>query len=212
MRLTLIVLLLSLVAIPLQAEQSSEKGVCAVCGPREGAGLEPIRARATLSGREFVFCSLECKVEFLKNPALFTEPQERRPAPALRFKALDGSDIDIGSLRGKVVLIDFWATWCRPCLAAIPGLASLQRELGPRGLTLIGASIDEDPAKVRKALGASASIYSTGLVGAETWNRWGVQSLPALFLIDREGMIVRRFGGEADPAVMRRAIEEELAR
>ena len=188
-----------------------EKAVCAVCGPREGAGLEPIEARATLGGREYAFCSLECKVEFLKNPKAFTEPQEKRPAPELRFQTLDGAAVDLRSLRGKVVLVDFWATWCRPCLAALPQLSALQNELASRGLVLLGPSIDEDAAIVRKALGSKGASYPVGLVGADDWNRWGVLALPALFLVDREGMIVRRFGGEADPTVMRNAIEELLA-
>ena len=185
--------------------------MCAVCGPREGAGLEPIEARATLGGREYAFCSLECKVEFLKNPKAFTEPQEKRPAPELRFQTLDGATVDLRSLRGKVVLVDFWATWCRPCLAALPQLSALQSELASRGLVLLGPSIDEDAGIVRKALGSKGTSYPVGLVGADDWNRWGVLALPALFLVDRDGMIVRRFGGEADPAVMRNAIEELLA-
>ncbi|HVR44767.1 MAG TPA: redoxin family protein [Thermoanaerobaculia bacterium] len=206
-----ILCLLALAALAVPAMSEGDKGVCAVCGPREGAGLEPIEARATLRGREYVFCSLECKVEFLKDPAAFTEPPEKRSAPELQFASLDGAPVDLATLRGRVVLVDFWATWCRPCLAALPRLAELQRELGERGLAVVGASIDEDPAKVRKAIGAAAA-YPVGLVGADDWNRWGVLSLPALFLVDREGMIVRRFGGEADPAVMRAAIEEVLAR
>ena len=154
---------------------------------------------------------MKCKVEFLKNPAAFTEPPERRPAPELRFRALDGAAVDLAALRGRVVLVDFWATWCRPCLSAIPQLAALQRELAPRGLTILGASIDEDAAKVRKALGRAPG-YPVGLIGAAEWNRWGVASLPALFLVDRDGMVVRRFGGEADSLVMRAAIEEALGR
>lgn len=207
-----ILLLLTLALAIAPAALAEEKAICAVCGPREGAGLEPIRSRATLDGREFAFCSLECKVEFLKNPAAFTEPPEKRPAPPLRYDSLGGSSVDLASLRGRVVLVDFWATWCRPCVAALPRLAALQSELGEKGLTILGASIDEHPAKVRKALGSSAAAYPVGLVTAEDWNRWGVRSLPALFLVDREGMIVRRFGGEADPSIMRAAIEEALAR
>lgn len=205
-----LILLGLLAAVP--STFADDKGICAVCGPREGAGLEPIRSRATLDGREFVFCSLECKVEFLKDPAAFTEPPEKRPAPELRYRALDGSHVDLASLRGRVVLVDFWASWCRPCVAALPRLATLQSELGEEGLTILGASIDEKASKIRKAIGSGGAGYPVGLVDADDWNRWGVRSLPALFLVDRDGMIVRRFGGEADPSIMRAAIEETLAR
>lgn len=204
--------LVSLLVIALSAASvAGERGICAVCGPREGAGPEAIEARATLKGQEFVFCSLACKVEFLKNPGEFTEPQEARPAPPLRFVALDGTAVDLAALRGRVVLVDFWATWCAPCRAALPRLSALQNELGPRGLTILGPSIDEDPAKLRKAVGPDHG-YAIGRVGAEAWNGWGVRSLPTLFLVDRDGMIVRRFGGEADPSIMKAAIEEALGR
>src|SRR5687768_13238564 len=72
MRPTLAFLILFAIAALTPAAFADDKGICAVCGPREGAGLEPIAARATLGGREFVFCSLECKIEFLKDPASFT--------------------------------------------------------------------------------------------------------------------------------------------
>ncbi|HEX6158736.1 MAG TPA: YHS domain-containing protein, partial [Thermoanaerobaculia bacterium] len=80
----LLVLLFSLAAV------AEDRAVCAVCGPREGSGFEPVKATATYKGKQYFFCSLECKVEFLKNPEEFLVTESGKPAPAFTLKTFDG--------------------------------------------------------------------------------------------------------------------------
>ena len=93
---------------------ADDLAVCAVCGPREGAGFEPVKARATYRGKEYAFCSVKCKVEFLKNPDTFLVTGEGEPAPAFTLKTLDGKAVSLSDFRGQVVLLDFWGTFCPP--------------------------------------------------------------------------------------------------
>jgi YHS domain-containing protein len=105
---------------PTTALAAPRKAPCAVCVVREGAGPEPVKATATYEGKEYPFCSEKCRDEFLKNPKAFLQPQTPRPAPAFSLRDLSGKTVSLADLKGKVVLLDFWATFCGPCVAAMP--------------------------------------------------------------------------------------------
>jgi peroxiredoxin len=204
----IILLLLVFASLPLVAE---DRAICAVCGPREGAGLEPVRATATYKGKHYFFCSTKCKVEFLKNPDAFLITDAGKPAPAFRLMDLNEKAVTLTDYRGEVVLLDFWATFCPPCVEALPELQALQTRYGERGLTVIGASIDERPALVQKATKAARVTYSVVRATPEVWNAYGVTALPSLILIGRDGNIIRRYGGEADKGAMIADIERALS-
>jgi thiol-disulfide isomerase/thioredoxin len=191
---------------------AEDKAVCAVCGPREGAGFEPVEAVATYRGKQYFFCSLKCKVDFLKNPAEFLSTGVQTPAPEFELTALVGDKVRLNQYRGNVVLLDFWATYCRPCMTALPKLEALQQRLGPFGLRLIGISVDEREALVKKAVAMNSVSYPILRGTSEVWNAYQVNALPTLVLIDRGGKIIGRFGGEADETLMIKAIEEAVAR
>src|SRR5215472_13898894 len=74
---------------------------------------------------------------------------EHRPAPDFNLPQLNGQPLQLSSYRGKVVLLDFWATWCVPCRAEIPQFVELQQKYGDRGLQIIGVSMDDSPEPVR---------------------------------------------------------------
>jgi peroxiredoxin len=191
---------------------AGDKAVCAVCGPREGAGFEPVEAVATYRGKQYFFCSLKCKVDFLKDPAEFLATAVGTPAPEFDLVNLAGNTVQLEQYRGNVVLLDFWATYCRPCMTALPKLEALQRRLGPSGLRLLGISVDEREAVVKKAVAMNSVSYPILRGTSEVWNAYKVNSLPTLVLIDRSGKIIGRFGGEADENLMIKAIEEAVAR
>lgn len=205
--ITSLLIIAALVAVPVLGE---DRAVCAVCGPREGAGFEPVKATATYKGKTYYFCSLKCKVEFLKDPGQFLLTDEGRPAPAFALKTFDGREVSLAKLRGQVVLLDFWATFCAPCIAALPELQSLQSRYAGRGFTVVGLTVDDRPSLVRKATERAKVTYPIVRSTPEVWNTYKVNALPALILVGRDGRIVKRYGGEADRKAMIATLEREL--
>lgn len=204
----LMTLALVIAASPVLAK---DRAVCAVCGPREGAGFEPVEATATWKGKQYFFCSLECKVEFLKNPAAFLFTDEGKPAPHFELSTFDGKRVSLSDYAGDVVLLDFWATFCPPCLEALPELQRLHTRNASRGLRVLGVTVDDRPALVRKATSSANVTYPILKSTPEVWNAYRVTALPALVLIGRDGAIIRRYGGEADKKAMFAEIERALS-
>lgn len=200
-------LLLLLVTFVAAAE---DRAVCAVCGPREGSGFEPVKATATYKGKTYYFCSVKCKVDFLKNPDEFLVTDAGKPAPEFSLKTFDGKPVSLAGLRGKVVLLDFWATFCAPCIAALPELQALHSKYEDRGFAVVGVTVDDRPALVKKATGQAKVTYPILQGTSDVWNAYKVNALPALVLVGRDGTIIRRYGGEADRAGMIAAIEAAL--
>jgi len=123
-----------------------------------------------------------------------------QPAPGFTLPRLEGeAPVELASLRGRVVLLNFWATWCQPCEAEMPAMERLHRELGSADFTLLAVSVDEDPEAVRAfrdRLGLSFPILldpRKQVSGAYQTYRY-----PETFLIDRDGRIVARYIGPRD--------------
>lgn len=201
---------LALFVFAFAAFAAEDQAICAVCGPREGAGFEPVKARATYKGKEYAFCSLKCKVEFLENPDEFLVTDEGKPAPPFTLKTLDGRAVSLADFRGQVVLLDFWGTFCPPCVAALPELQALHERHARSGFAVVGVTVDDRLPLVRKA--TAKVTYPILQATPEVWRAYKVNALPSLVLVDRQGRIVKRFGGEADRAALHAAIEKALAR
>jgi cytochrome c-type biogenesis protein len=123
-------------------------------------------------------------------------PLGMKPAPEIELKTLDGRPYSLASLRGRVVLLNFWATWCIPCRQEIPDLSAMQRDLGARGLTVVGVSADDSPEDVRDFQRALAQDYTVVLGTTDAKSSYGVVGLPKTFVIDRQGRIRQTFTGE----------------
>lgn len=189
---------------------ADDRAICAVCGPREGSGPEPVKGSATLDGKTYYFCSLECKVEFLRNPKAFLVTDAGKEAPAFSVKTFDGKPVRLADFKGKVVLLDFWATFCAPCIAALPELQALHAKYEKSGFAVVGLTVDDRTRLVEKATREAGVRYPILQATPAVWNGYRVNALPSLVLVGRDGRIVRRFGGEADRATMIAEIEKAL--
>jgi len=128
-----------------------------------------------------------------------------KPAPDFALKTLDGSQIHLSELRGKTVLLNFWATWCPPCKAEMPDLNALHREYGEaRNFTVLGIDDEEGQADVAAFAKQNAIAFPLALDsdGAVTSNRYNVRGLPTSLIIDREGNIRDMWTGRISKEAM----------
>jgi cytochrome c biogenesis protein CcmG/thiol:disulfide interchange protein DsbE len=124
-----------------------------------------------------------------------------RPAPTgvplqgVAAPGLDGKTVRIEDLRGRVVLMDFWATWCDPCRESLPFYADLQRELGPKGLTIAAISIDADDEPVHEYFKTPPPFLVLRDPDGSIAERMGVSTMPTSFLLDRSGVTQEKMQG-----------------
>lgn len=116
---------------------------------------------------------------------------ESRPAPSWKLKDLDGHEVSSDEFKGKVVVIDFWATWCPPCRAEIPGYMQLQKKYGDKGLVILGVSVDQAGVGVVKKFVAGQKMNYRVLMADDAVQSafGGFDAIPTTFVIDRSGKI-----------------------
>ena len=135
-----------------------------------------------------------------------------KKSPTWTLKDVDGREVKSSDFKGKVVVVDFWATWCPPCRKEIPDYIALQKKYADRGLVILGVSLDEiSPAEV-KAFGEKLKMNYPILVGdADIADAFGgIEGLPTAFVIDRDGNVRHTKVGLADAAAYEKLIESLL--
>ena len=140
--------------------------------------------------------------------------QAPKAAPALKLKGLDGKMHDLAQLRGRVVLINYWATWCPPCREEMPEFVKAQQELGPRGLQFVGIAID-DAAKAEAfaaELGLNYPVLIGGYGAIELSRAFGnrLGALPFTIIVDRAGRISHTQLGPIKDAQLRTIVSQLL--
>lgn len=117
-------------------------------------------------------------------------------APDFTLKTLDDQEITLSNLKGKVILLDFWATWCGPCRESIPHLIQLYKDYRENGFEMIGISLDKGDATVVHHFAKSMDIpYPIVMATEEVIRNYRVTSIPTTFFIDKEGKIRERITG-----------------
>jgi thiol-disulfide isomerase/thioredoxin len=142
------------------------------------------------------------------------EPQKGSVAPDFSLKSLpDGKEVRLSSLRGKAVVVNFWATWCEPCKIEMPSLVDLQKKYGPQGLQIVGVAMDDADDKEISAFAHKMGVNYLVLRGTEKVGDLygGIDHLPMTYYLDRSGKVVDQTLGMAGEATLEDAIKKALA-
>ena len=124
-------------------------------------------------------------------PAAVKAPAaEYRKAPDFTLQSIAGSALSLSSYRGKIVIIDFWATWCGPCVSEIPGFIRLKSKYSPQGFEIIGISVDRDRSAVVNFAKEKKINYPIVFADSRVQSDYGgIRGIPTTFIIDRQGRI-----------------------
>ncbi len=142
---------------------------------------------------------LNAKVSWAASEEVFSPVSGNPVAPKLKLLDMDGKPVDLEQLKGKVVLVNFWATWCPPCRREMPSLQRLWKKLGASKLQIVAVNVGEDAETVLGFMGTLDESPTFPIVfdkDSATLRAWPVRGLPTTFLIDKKGRIAyRAIGG-----------------
>lgn len=159
-------------------------------------------------GSLFILCFGTCAL----NAAATKKSLLHKPAPAFTRNGLDGKPVRLRAYRGKVVLLNFWATWCGPCQVELPRFVAWQQQYGPKGLQVIAISMDDSAEPVRGLVRKLNPDFPVVMGDEKIGTLYGgVLGLPVTFLISRDGKIAERIQGGSDLGAMERHIQRLLA-
>jgi cytochrome c biogenesis protein CcmG, thiol:disulfide interchange protein DsbE len=174
------------------------------------ASMHRNRITALILGLAFLVVPVLAAAQEAAKPA----PVAPVPAPDSKFLTLEGKPVSLSDYKGKVVLLDFWATWCGPCRMAMPGLQKIQNTMGSKGLVVLGVSLDRNPQVLVPPFLKNMGITYTNFTDNPKDPcslKWDVRAIPSLYLIDRKGNIEHWWRGMAPEPVLVQAVEEALA-
>jgi peroxiredoxin len=145
---------------------------------------------------------------WFRPPAWVTD--ENRPAPPVRATLLDGRQVSLADLRGKVVLVNFWATWCPYCRHEMPSMESFYRDYRSRGFEILALSIDDDPATVRSFMAQEGYSFPVAMSNGAGQLFGGVTKVPTSYVIDKRGHVRKVVSGQVHYGRMKDLVEPLL--
>jgi peroxiredoxin len=154
-------------------------------------------------------------------PVVAASSASGKPAPEFKVKDLDGKEVALADYKGKVVFVNFWATWCDPCRIEIPWLIDMQAKYGSRGFTVVGVAMDEEGKSAVAPFIAKERFDVNGQQLPMSYPIWlgtdevadkfgGILGYPTSFLISRDGKVVAKFQGLKSSDELEKAIEAQL--
>ncbi len=136
-----------------------------------------------------------------------------KPAPDFALKDLSGKTVHLSDYRGKAVVLNFWATWCPPCVEEIPTFVAMQNQYGPQGLEVVGIAMDDDasPSSIGR-FAREEKVNYTLLIGSDAVADayGGIDALPTTFYIDREGRMMERVFGAGAKSEIEESVKKVL--
>ena len=136
-----------------------------------------------------------------------------KAAPVFALTNLSSQTVRLSDFKGKVVLLDFWATWCAPCRLEIPDLIQLQKQYAGKGFTVVGVALDDEGAAVVKPVAQKLGVNYPVVIGniqvAAAYG--GIEALPTTFLIGRDGIILKTYVGARDKSEFQQDIQSSLS-
>ena len=146
------------------------------------------------------------------NESVTEVQQERKAAPNFLLELPDGVTLSIEDLRGKVVMLDFWASWCQPCRDEAPVLAQVYREYRGRDVEFVGINLWDSPGDAELFLQQQGHEYPNGIDSeGKIAISYGVRGIPEKFFLTRDGLIARKFTGPMNPALLRQILDDLLS-
>ncbi len=149
-----------------------------------------------------------------------SKPATLQDEPDVTFKDLQGKDVTLAGFKGKVVLVNFWGTWCEPCRGEIPILIGLQEKYGPKGFTLLGAATNDEEKTVDAFVhntqfnvgGQEMTMNYPIVMGTDDISTkfGGLLGMPTSFLITRDGKIAKRYIGSLNENQIVKDVESQL--
>ena len=198
--------------VPIPAKDLPDSAVCAVCSTL-GTMMTPAKPYAGVMyhGKAYYVHDKGMLATFMKDPDSYSDPVLPRPMPTFALKDTTGKDYTADDFKGKVVVVDFWATWCIPCRQTKTELEDIYAKHKDNGLMFLSVDTDQQKKPLDKFLKDSPFSNPVLFDSKKTYAAWHVTAIPAVFLV-KDGQIIDQWVGAKDAATYSDAVAKALGK